>query len=334
MSNQYEGKTCQICHSYLFDEDDVVVCPICGAPQHRDCYNSLGHCGAESTHGTDLQYDKIAKPVESASDNSSENAKDKDITCSKCGRSSKSGTLFCPYCGNSLSGSTDGQPVSKSLGNIGQFGKFPFGAGFVPPVIDPLGGISPDAETDDVKVSDIKDFVSVNTQRYIPKFFTLSKESKTSWNWAAFLFPHGWLFYRKDFKPAILVSTLMLAISISSLPFNTAMSSIAATLPVDYTQVELINAVIANMSNIGAFPVLLALAGIVASLIIRITCGIFGDWWYKGFTIESIKSINSNSLIDDKAIAFAKKGRVSTLWLFIAILAISWFPTIINTIII
>jgi len=79
---------------------------------------------------------------------------------------------------------------------------------------------------------------------------------------------------------------------------------------------------------------LLALAGIVASLIIRITCGIFGDWWYKGFTIESIKSINSNSLIDDKAIAFAKKGRVSTLWLFIAILAISWFPTIINTIII
>jgi len=330
MGNQYEGKTCQICHSYLFDDDDVVVCPICGAPQHRDCYNSLGHCGAESYHGTDRQYDKVARQVESVSDNSSENAKDENITCSRCGRSSKKGTSFCPYCGNSLNSPTGGQP----FGNTGQFGGFPFGAGFVPPVIDPLGGISPEAVTDDIKASDIKEFVAVNTQRYIPKFFKMSKENKSSWNWAAFLFPHAWLFYRKDFKPAILVSILMLAISISSLPLNTFVSAIAGTLPVDYTEVELANAVVTNMGTIGAFPILLAIAGVVVSLIIRVTCGIFGDWWYKQFTIESIKSINSDSLIDDRDAAFSKKGKVSALWMFISVLAISWFPTIINMIII
>ncbi|MDD4699158.1 MAG: RING finger protein [Oscillospiraceae bacterium] len=334
MSNLYEGKTCQICHSYLFDDDDVVVCPTCGAPQHRDCYNSLGHCGAESYHGTERQYDKVANQTVDTSNISPENSKEDNTICSRCGRLVIKGTFFCPYCGNSLNGPNGNQPGNQPLGNTGQFSGFPFGAGFAPMPVDPLGGVSPDATTDDVKASDIKEFVAVNTQRYIPKFFTLSKEKKTSWNWAAFLFPHGWLFYRKDFKPAILVSILMLAISITSLPLNIAISSIAGTLPLGYTQLDMANALIANINTIGLFPILLTLVGAVVSLTVRIICGIYGDWWYKQFTIESIKSINSNSLQEDRAAAFSKKGRVSTLWLFIAVLAISWFPTIINMIII
>lgn len=335
MSNQYEGKTCQICHSYLFDDDDVVVCPICGAPHHRDCYNSLGHCGAQSYHGTDNQYDKVTKAAENASNEQTENTKEDSVICSNCGNILKKSTPFCPYCGNSLTnnagGQSNGQPNGQPFGNAGQFGGFPFGAGFVAPMIDPLGGVNPETTIDDVKVSDIKDFVAVNTQRYIPKFLTLSPKNKVSWNWAAFLFPHAWLFYRKNFKPAIFVSILMLAISITSLPFNAAISSIAQTLPVGYTQIDLANALIANISTVGAFPILLALAGGITSLAVRIICGIFGDWWYKQFTIESIKSINSNALTDDRAAAFSKKGKVSPMWMFIALLAISWFPTIINT---
>ncbi|MDO4608298.1 MAG: RING finger protein [Clostridia bacterium] len=49
---------CAICASYLFEDDDVVYCPECGAPHHRDCYNSVGHCGFEKLHGTELQYKK------------------------------------------------------------------------------------------------------------------------------------------------------------------------------------------------------------------------------------------------------------------------------------
>ena len=59
MSKKEQNKSCVLCHAYLFDEDDVVYCPVCGAPHHRECYNSIGHCALESTHGTENQYDLL-----------------------------------------------------------------------------------------------------------------------------------------------------------------------------------------------------------------------------------------------------------------------------------
>ncbi len=52
-------QSCVVCHSYLFEEDDVVYCPECGAPHHRECYNSIGKCGLADAHGTENQYDKL-----------------------------------------------------------------------------------------------------------------------------------------------------------------------------------------------------------------------------------------------------------------------------------
>lgn len=59
MSSDISGKKCAGCGAYLFEEDDVVFCPVCGAPHHRECYNSKGKCAYESLHGTDRQYDKV-----------------------------------------------------------------------------------------------------------------------------------------------------------------------------------------------------------------------------------------------------------------------------------
>ena len=47
MSLNTEGVSCVRCHAYLFPEDDIVYCPVCGAPHHRECYNQLGHCALE-----------------------------------------------------------------------------------------------------------------------------------------------------------------------------------------------------------------------------------------------------------------------------------------------
>ena len=52
-----KNKQCAFCKALLFDEDDVVHCPVCGAPHHRDCYNKLGHCALEDLHGTENEYD-------------------------------------------------------------------------------------------------------------------------------------------------------------------------------------------------------------------------------------------------------------------------------------
>ena len=56
----YIGKKCPVCQKYFHADDDVVVCPDCGTPHHRECYESLGHCSNENLHeqGYDYQEDK------------------------------------------------------------------------------------------------------------------------------------------------------------------------------------------------------------------------------------------------------------------------------------
>ncbi len=58
MSLNEMKEKCSVCGAYLFPEDDTVYCPDCGAPHHRDCYNTVGHCGLENLHGTENQYKK------------------------------------------------------------------------------------------------------------------------------------------------------------------------------------------------------------------------------------------------------------------------------------
>lgn len=63
MSEQ-QNLSCALCHAYLFEEDDVVYCPECGAPHHRECYNSTNRCALEQLHGTDRQYDILKRKSE------------------------------------------------------------------------------------------------------------------------------------------------------------------------------------------------------------------------------------------------------------------------------
>ncbi len=73
MSSHFPQKSCALCHAYLFPEDDVVYCPECGAPHHRECYNSIGKCALIELHGTENQYDKIKQ---SAPEQKQENAEE------------------------------------------------------------------------------------------------------------------------------------------------------------------------------------------------------------------------------------------------------------------
>ena len=40
----YRGQHCPICGKEFCDGDDIVVCPECGTPYHRECYKTAGHC--------------------------------------------------------------------------------------------------------------------------------------------------------------------------------------------------------------------------------------------------------------------------------------------------
>ena len=46
----YIGERCVVCNNVFDEESDVVVCPECGAPHHRECYMKENKCGFFLSH--------------------------------------------------------------------------------------------------------------------------------------------------------------------------------------------------------------------------------------------------------------------------------------------
>lgn len=49
----FKNYFCPVCNNKFTDDDDVVVCPECGTPHHRDCYFSNGGCFNADKHNSD-----------------------------------------------------------------------------------------------------------------------------------------------------------------------------------------------------------------------------------------------------------------------------------------
>lgn len=303
MSLEVKGISCVYCKSYLFDEDDVVYCPVCGAPHHRDCYNKIGHCALETLHGTPDEYSRDIIKDEPAKD--SEPIKNTNVKkCEMCNEEYDNSLNRCPKCGT---------PDLKRMGNFPQF--------------DFLGGIPEDFDIGDgVTAKEAKNFVMTNTHRYIPKFATLSKQNKFSWNWMAFLFPAGWMLSRKMYKGGIIAGIFTIISTLLSYPLSLEFYNLG--LMNNGYNAEAINSIAANFSNIGVAVMILALVGAVCDLSVRLVSALMGDYMYKNYTIGTIKIINKEN--EDKVDAFRKKGGVNMLMFLVALMLIQYIPAIIT----
>lgn len=57
MMSRFTDKLCPVCRTAFAENDDVVVCPECGTPHHRDCYKMLGRCGVSEYHEKGFVWD-------------------------------------------------------------------------------------------------------------------------------------------------------------------------------------------------------------------------------------------------------------------------------------
>lgn len=311
MREDVKNNQCQICKGYLFEEDDIVVCPHCGAPHHRDCWQTVGHCGAMDFHGTDKQYDLLKRAERSESET---DAEPEVHTCPRCHRTSKSqGAEFCPYCGQPYNGSGQGNPHA-----------FPGGAAHA---FDPYGGLPKNTTIDGVRVEDIATFVGNNSPRYINRFSVLNKNRKGSWNWAAFLFPAGWCMSRKMFPAGILYLILEIAATLCMLPFMETYSELMVDQQLN--SYEIYDYILANLGSFSLTSVLLLFLGAAIFFVPRIICGRLGDWHYKCFATEKIKKILDDPELEDKEYSLRRAGNVNVLLLAAAYFAVQWLPMLI-----
>ncbi len=307
--NEERNSKCQICKGYLFEDDDIVICPECGAPHHRDCWQTVGHCGLQEDHGTDRQYDKLKKVEETAQSEAAQK-------CRFCGKTSKTkGAEFCPYCGQPYNGNgvhPHGAPFVVQNGTIN---------------IDPYGGVPKDTKIEGVTVKDIATFTGNNSARYVHKFKDLNKGNKKSWNWLAFLFPSAWCLSRKMFANGILFLILAVASSLCTIPFAETLNSLGDISTM--TRNELVNLA---TENIGAFTPLtwvMSALGIVLLAIPHVICGLMGDWMYRCFALDKIKSIRDDKKTEDYEETLAHKGSTNLLLGILAIFAEQYLPVII-----
>lgn len=54
----YKNTKCPVCNELFNDGDDIVTCPVCGTPHHRECYKSINHCANEGLHGEGFSFKK------------------------------------------------------------------------------------------------------------------------------------------------------------------------------------------------------------------------------------------------------------------------------------
>lgn len=308
MSLNNKEQKCVACSAYLFEEDDIVYCPVCGAPHHRDCYTAVGHCALEALHGTENEYKKpeAGEQTEPKAEENTEPTDNSDITCRTCGSKLAAGSQFCSHCGSAVNGA-------------------PFSA-FSP--FTQMVEIKDDTLiAEGVTAVEAAKVVRVNPFRYIPKFLGLGEKKKASWNWAAFILPGAWFAYRKMYKESIISTALMIMTMLFNIPFNMAIMQLPTAPENISNYLQLGEYYAGHMSEIGMLPLILALAGMVISLIIRIVCGIYGDWFYRGRVIESVGIIKA---AEDREAAENKYSGISFIGFTLAVCAMEFLPSIIT----
>lgn len=301
----YENEKCPVCGRLFGENDDIVTCPVCGTPHHRECYNRLEHCANADRHGSGFEYKKSPRPVspqEYAAKNGTpvgaffvpssdaENNGESKGTENADG-ANQSGVKRCIRCGSEIA--ADAQFCDR----CGARQPMPNRPQYTETVNFDIAPQIPYADSNDTldgnKISDIAFVVRSNTKRFIPKFI---KGKKLSWNWSAFIFGPYYMFFRKMYKQGSVFLALQLAVSLIaqglySEPYSKLMSFMQTNAQTIYTKGlsgNLLTQAQALYEKV--LPMVCIIFG--ANLVLHVIAAMFSDLFYKNKVFDVIKNVD------------------------------------------
>ncbi len=209
----YENLNCPVCNNKFQDGEDIVVCPVCATPQHRECWQLNGRCANDDLHESGFVW-KRENPVsapETEAEETVENADNSDVkSCHICGSENPEDALHCGNCG-ALFGEENQQNISKKCAFCGKENSDD--ARHCNQCGAPLGykgnqyifgtDIEASEKIGENTAEDLAVFVQASAKRYLPKFKKFESGKKLSFNFAAFFFSPYWFFYRKLYKAGV-----------------------------------------------------------------------------------------------------------------------------------
>lgn len=320
----YTGIKCPYCDIPFQKDDDVVVCPQCGAPYHRHCYEEAGHCLFTENHETGRTW-KAPEPP--AAPNPSAEIKDKE--CPVCGTLNPTSALFCNRCGSPLIGSPDNhqnraaeadeQPKPPEAGPV-FWGGFP---GTIP--FDLMGGVNPTETLDDsVTFGEASKLVKQNTPYYMPRFRYMKLTGRGKFNLSAFFFGGPWMLYRKMYKRGAVFTVIQFGlylayIFLSMFVSGPALLQIMQNAGIDYTQTpglsssQILTLSEALMNDRAAYlKVALPMLLLLALLVTMIVAGVTSNKAYMKHSVRTIRQIKAeDGGHGDLNLALEEKGGVN-----------------------
>ena len=282
------GNKCPVCDKYFHADDDIVVCPECGTPHHRECFEAEGHCHNEALHSSGYDYSEDPSVTE----------KKKNKFCTNCGKEIDSDAFYCKYCGAPQANNSAGAPTGGQISPTGT----PFNTdnGAYPlPFMDPLGGVPADSDLGDgVTAGEAAKYVKQNTPYFVRVFSNIRNYGRSKFNFAAALFTGGYMLYRKMYKLGAVLTVLqaigMIASAFLSAAYNDLYEQVTQRYYSSLSQTDFFNYV-AGLSSEQLLAVYIPLILSTAQMIIMILCGISFNRMYMKHCKREISRIKAET---------------------------------------
>lgn len=267
----YFDQFCPVCKKQFEQGDDIVTCPECGTPHHRECYNMIGKCVNHGLHQSGFEYNKAGSTVvEKAVANDDEEAEE-----------------IIP------------ELVPPKKDDTAQERTTPFGASPFSPIQLESQEYENSGKIDDIDISDIAATVRTNPARFIAVFKKLSQSnSKISWNWGAFFFGSFYLLFRKMYKQGVAFFCLALTTLIGSEALLLKFAPEAMTKMQELVQVAIetkaktidYSAVFSTGDYKNVSTIMYAALGII--IVLRLIEALLADYMYKKTVFGIIRAVS------------------------------------------
>lgn len=230
--NNYQGCKCPVCQQPFTENDDVVVCPECGAPHHRECWAKNGSCGLAQYHGPGFEYRREEEGPRPIRDGRPATGEEK--TCPACGAKNPSINLFCENCGSPLAGPAGAQPGAGARPGMNGMPAGSYTPGGVPDAFS-LSGVSPDQTFDDISARDWATYLGRSAPLYLMAFSRMERTRLKMYpSFSGFFFAPIYLLYRRCWGWGLLAAVLSLLTALPNLLMLVLFSNDPSAQPASY----------------------------------------------------------------------------------------------------
>lgn len=351
----YYNSLCNGCGMPMKEDEDIVVCPECGTPQHRECYKKDNRCVNSHLHGDDFAWSPSADTVKTPTAIPTvSDAEAEKLPCPSCGHLNPADAKICESCSMKLivfgmnlartareTGNTE--PSSKNLPDYPAPFVLGQGEGFE---YENNGTDSTDAsntpeegsETEAIKREHARQhlllrFIGTNTEKYLDSFSRLESGRAARFNFAAFFFSPYWFFYRKLYKPGIIFLTASI---LHSLFFSPTLSQVLEVIDKYRPMAEQLmtdeTLATAYLNELSALMPMMS-AALVTSFALKIASGFLAYPLYKKYADSSIAAIMSSPSAEIGLSKVSRLGGTSFFGVFAAFMATEIVSFIVSMII-